>query len=133
MACYVSSGPLCLNIDMGKAAGLARVLYIIYKESKNKSHKDVSFAKFIFLILINIFAIQAPLVAERKYSWHIPFDIFAALFFIQTSRRLYDSQSANIASSCSRKAFALHKNNKSCLQIQVNLCFSASFINFLKF
>lgn len=78
MACYVSSGPLCLNIDMGKAAGLARVLYIIYKESKNKSHKDVSFAKFIFLILINVFANQCPLVAKLKYSLYIPFAIFAA-------------------------------------------------------
>ena len=78
MACYVSSGPLCLNIDMGKAAGLARVLYIIYKESMNKSHKDVSFAKFIFFVLINVFANQSPFVAKRKYSLYIPFAIFAA-------------------------------------------------------
>ncbi len=133
MVCCVSSRPLCLNIDMGKAAGLARVLYIIYKESKNKSHKDVSFAKFIFLILINVFANQCPFVAKRKYSWHILFAIFAALFFIQTSHRLNDSLSADIAPPCSRKAFALGKNNKPRLPIQVNLCSSASFINFLKF
>lgn len=133
MACYVSSGPLCLNIDMGKAAGLARVLYIIYKESKNKSHKDVSFAKFIFLILINVFANQSPFVSKRKYSLYIPFAIFVALFSIQTSHRLNASQSANIAHPCFRKAFALGKNDKSRLPIQANLCSSASFINFLKF
>ena len=133
MACYVSSGPLCLNIDMGKAAGLARVIYIIYKESKNKSHKDVSFAKFIFLVLINVFANQSSFVAKRKYSWHILFAKLAILLSIQTSRRLNASQSANISPPCSRKAFALDKNDKSRLPIQVNLCSSASFINFLKF
>ena len=58
MACYVSSGPLCLNIDIGKAAVLTRVLYIIYKGLMNKPHKDVSFAKFIFLILINVLPIS---------------------------------------------------------------------------
>ena len=99
----------------------------------NKLHKDVSFAKFFFLILINVFANQSSLVAKRKYSWHILFTIFAALFSTQASCWLNASQSANIAPPYSRKAFLLGKNNKYSLPIQVNLCSSASFINFLKF
>jgi hypothetical protein len=86
----------------------------------NKPHKDVSFAKFIFLILINVFANQCPLVAERKSSLYISFAKLAILLSIQTSRQLNASQSANIALPCYRKAFALDKNNKSCLQIQTN-------------